>query len=129
MIPGTALPARVSGIPLLRTPKLTADITPTFDYPLPVGRLEATATASYNSGFYTAIGTPAQRKLWWQPSYTIVNATLSWISADDRYRVSVWGTNLANAKYSIYVVPAASGTGEALGAPWSVGASAAMKFR
>ncbi|MEX1147991.1 MAG: hypothetical protein WEB93_06385, partial [Sphingomonadales bacterium] len=34
-----------------------------------------------------------------QPSYTIVNAGLSWYPANSNFRVEVWGKNLTNEEH------------------------------
>lgn len=124
----TASATPLSGVPMIRSPKWMADITPTFDYPLPAGRLEASVTASYNSGFIWALGAPSNDSLWRQPGYVLVNSTVTWISPSEKFRLSLWGTNLTNKKYDIYETPTGTGTYHAIGAPWFAGVRAEMKF-
>jgi iron complex outermembrane receptor protein len=112
-----------SGQALIRAPVFTANVTSTFQHSLPVGRLKANVTVAYNSGFDWEVG-----KFWRQPAYTIVNSTITWISAGDQYHVSLWGTNLTNTKYYIYENPTITGTGHDIARPWSAGVSVEFSF-
>jgi iron complex outermembrane recepter protein len=118
----TASPAPLNGIPLIRTPLWTFNVTPTFTHPFAGGHIEATATVSYNSGFYWTNAVAAiPSSSWKQSAYTLLNAQVSWISPDDRFRFTLWGANLANTRYAIFENPTATGTGEALGPPLETG--------
>jgi len=61
---------------------------------LPGGKLEPNISARYDDGYFFY----ADNRLS-QPSYTVVNATLTWYSLDDRWNVQAWGKNLNNALY------------------------------
>jgi iron complex outermembrane receptor protein len=120
----TETAVNASGQALIRAPVFTANFTPSFEYPLPIGRLVANMTVAYNSGFDWEVG-----NYWRQPAYTILNANVGWVSSDDRYRVSIWGTNLTNTKYYIYENPTLTGTGHDIARPWSAGASMEVTFK
>jgi len=113
-----------AGKELVRAPEYSANGTLTYDHPLPVGRIEGNATVSYNGGFYW--DAPNE---WHEPAYTIVNATLTWISPGDRYRIGIWGTNLTNTRYNVWVAPATGGSPQVPGRPLSVGASISVKLQ
>lgn len=113
-----------SGQAMIRAPQFTANVTPTFEHPLPIGRVSANLTVAYNSGFAWEVG-----NYWKQPAYTIVNSTITWISPEDRYRVSLWGTNLTSTKYYIYENPTLTGTGHDIARPWSLGVAMDVAFK
>jgi iron complex outermembrane receptor protein len=118
------VPIDASGKDLIRAPQVTADLTATYDHPLPFGSFEGSATVAYNGGFYWD---PYNE--FHEPAYTILDANLSWISPDSTYRVSLWGTNLTGQKYNVWLAPASTGTTQVLGRPLSVGVSLAIKLR
>jgi len=112
-----------TGKAMVRAPTFTINGQIDYTHPLPVGRLEANLTVSYNNGF------------WWdtvnsikEPGYTIVNAQASWVSEDSRYRVTVWGANLAAQKYHVWVNPTTAGNGAVIGRPLTAGVTLAVKL-
>jgi iron complex outermembrane receptor protein len=58
---------------------------------LPVGSLDLNLTDAFNSGFYTEADNYLR-----QPAYDLLNASVAWISADERINVKLWGRNLLN---------------------------------
>jgi iron complex outermembrane receptor protein len=112
------------GKELVRAPEYTANATLTYNQPLPVGRLNGDVTVSYNGGFFWDAPNAFH-----EPSYTIVNATLTWIAPGDKYRIGIWGTNLTNAKYDAWLAPAAGGSPFVPGRPVSAGVSFSVKFQ
>jgi len=86
--------AKGNRLPL--TPNVTLNITGDYLIPLAaLGDLTLSATYSYSDGFF---GEPDNRLR--QPSYHVVNAQMSWDSADHLYKVRFWGKNLTNAEYT-----------------------------
>ncbi|MBV9510998.1 MAG: TonB-dependent receptor [Caulobacteraceae bacterium] len=118
----TASPTPLNGVPMIRAPRFTADLTPTVTIPLPYGHFEGSLTAAYNSGFDWQIG-------WREPAYTVVNTTLSWLSPSEKVQISFWGTNITSTKYNIYENPTGTGTGADIARPWSIGGSIDLKFK
>jgi iron complex outermembrane recepter protein len=76
------------------SPKATANLSAAYLIRLPTGKLEPSVSARYDDGYFFY----ADNRLA-QPTYTVVNATLTWYSLDDRWNVQAWGKNLNNALY------------------------------
>jgi hypothetical protein len=53
--------------------------------------------AKYNSDYNTGSNLDPRKK---QDAYTLVNARLSFGSADDKWAVELWGQNITNAEYA-----------------------------
>jgi iron complex outermembrane receptor protein len=100
----TASTGNFSGNQLVRAPKFTFNGSVRYAVPTSVGDVAATAAYYYNNGFFW----DAQNRLA-QPSFGIVNATLGWTSRNERYKITLWGDNLTDEKYTIF------GNAEALG--------------
>ena len=113
-----------NGKNMIRTPEFTGFLTATYTHPLPVGSVEVDGTASYNSGFFWDPGNTVK-----QNPYTIVNAAISWISPDDKWKLTLWGKNLAEEKYYIYVNNTTTGNAGAIARPLSAGVSVDVKFK
>jgi iron complex outermembrane receptor protein len=79
---------------LVGAPKATGNLSAAYLIRLPGGKLEPNISARYDDGYFFY----ADNRLS-QPSYTVVNATLTWYSLDDRWNVQAWGKNLNNALY------------------------------
>jgi outer membrane receptor protein involved in Fe transport len=58
----------------------------------------------------------------------LVNSTVTWISPSEKFRLSLWGTNLTNKRYDLYETPTGTGTYHSIAAPWFAGVRAEMKF-
>jgi iron complex outermembrane receptor protein len=91
----------VSGNTTTRTPELTANLSGTYTQVMEVGTFGATASVSYNSGYY-----PAPDNRLEQPSYTILNGELSWTTPDDRFKFALWGRNLTDETKLLYLAAA-----------------------
>lgn len=109
---------------MIRTPELTANVTLTYHRPLQTGALEASVTGAYNSGFFWDPGNRVE-----QDAYTLVNAQLTWISPQHRYRVSLWGQNLTDETYVIYGNTTGTGDSAAYGRPITYGISVSASLR
>jgi iron complex outermembrane recepter protein len=83
-----------SGNRTVASPKVTGDLSASYLFRLPTGKLEPSVSARYDDGYFFY----ADNRLS-QPVYTVVNATLTWYSLDDRWSVQAWGKNLNNALY------------------------------
>jgi iron complex outermembrane recepter protein len=101
-LPGntTLAPFDASGTRMIRTPEFTLNAGLTYRTPLWGGDGEAGVNYYYNSGFLFAPG--EVNPLAEQDSYNIINARLSWATADGRYKFTVYGENLTNDWYGTY---------------------------
>jgi len=93
-------PQDVSGHYLANAPKVSANLGVTYDSdPIPWGgHIRALADVSYRSKIYFREFNNAADS---QPAYTILNASLIWISPDDKYQVRLFGKNLGNKDYIV----------------------------
>ncbi len=113
-----------SGNKIVRNAEWMGNLGVTYTVPLGAEALEATATASYNSGYYLDPGNRVS-----QDPYTIVNASVSYLFGDEQqYRASLWGTNLLDALYIVYAAQSTTGDNVAYGRPRSVGVSFGWNF-
>ena len=63
-----------------------------------------------------------------QGAHAIVNGEVSWTSEDKRLRLSLWGRNLTDKTYGLYVVDALGGDSAAYARPRSGGIRAELSF-
>jgi iron complex outermembrane recepter protein len=76
------------------SPKITGNVSASYAIALPVGHIEPSVSASYNDGFFFYADNRLE-----QPSYWLVNSSLTWYSADENWSVQAWGKNLNDALY------------------------------
>ena len=79
---------------IVGAPKVTGNLSAAYLIRLPTGKLEPNLSVRYDDGYFFY----ADNRLT-QPSYTVLNATLTWYSLDDHWNVQAWGKNLNNALY------------------------------
>jgi iron complex outermembrane receptor protein len=105
-------------------PELTANASATAEMPLAEGRIEANVSASFNDGFFFY----ADNRLA-QPSYWLLNASVTWLLDDDRWSLSAWGKNLGDELYYAGL-SAQGGLGDAQrrAAPRTYGVTARVRF-
>ena len=116
-------PADASGNAMVRTPGLTANLSIDHRSRIGGGELQGNVTASYNDGYYWDAGNRLE-----QPSYVLLNARLSWGPDDSFWRVAVWGRNLLDETYQLYVTDTTQGDSVAYSRPRSIGASLELNF-
>ncbi|MDB5423892.1 MAG: putative TonB-dependent receptor [Phenylobacterium sp.] len=112
-----------AGNHLIRSPEFTAFASGTYTQPLPVGSLRSTLTVSYSDSFFWQVDNRLK-----QPSFTIVNAQVSWISPSERWKVTVFGDNLTDERTEIYVREATVGDFASYSKPRSYGIGLAVNF-
>ena len=124
--PGQLVPSPrrdFSGNETSRTPEFsgTFGINQTFE--VPGGDLELGGNLSYNSGFFYDTQNTVS-----QPSYTLVNARISYYYRAQRLRLTVFGANLTDEFYYGDKVIADFGVNAYLAAPRTYGASLNWEF-
>lgn len=82
------------GFRTIRTPKFVGSISAQYTLPTALGDFAANVGVQHNSG-YNFVADDRVR----QPSYTIVNAGLSWSPSNGPFTIRVWGKNLTDARY------------------------------
>jgi len=109
---------------LSRMPDFGASMNVNYEYGLANGSTVQFNTNAYYSGsFYW---TPQNRLK--QGAHAIVNGEVSWTSEDKRLRLSLWGRNLTDKTYGLYVVDALGGDSAAYARPRSGGIRAELSF-
>ncbi len=101
--PGPAV-IDASGNTTVYSPRFTGNVGFEYRVPLAGGEVALSADLSHNSGYFFS---PDEQ--FRQPRYNTLSAALRWQSADQRYIIRLWGSNLTNAYYF------AQGTGSAFG--------------
>jgi iron complex outermembrane receptor protein len=80
-----------------RAPKFTMSLTATYTVPTESGDFSLNGSLYHNSGFFWE---PDNR--YSQPSYNLLNTTLSWTSVNKKYEIKVYARNLLNEYYYSY---------------------------
>jgi iron complex outermembrane receptor protein len=117
------LAADMSGAPLDRAPDWTSNFGVDYDHALWGGTGTASLNAFLSAKYYFDVGDRLA-----QPSYHLINATLSWQPQNKRYRVSVWAKNLTNQVYVESMLASAFGDFQAFAPPRTAGISADFHF-
>lgn len=114
-----------NGYQLPHSPKVLANLGLNYTVPVYGGKLSIAPTLAYNGGFYWD---PDNRGR--QPSYAMLDATLSYLLPGDHWTVRLWGKNLTDKQYYTYVAEEAQpeGNPSAPGAPRTYGISVDFKL-
>ncbi len=91
----TTTPTATKGLPLIRSPKFSANAS--VDYSVPVGSSELGFNVSYQYSGSFAFEPDGRLK---QPSYSLVNGSVR-LKVDDAFTVRLWGRNLFDKRYYI----------------------------
>jgi len=116
-------PADASGNDMVRAPRWNGSISLDYRGEVAGGELDASATASYNSGFSWDAGNRLR-----QPDFLLVNARVSWGPDGSPWRVGLWGRNLTDVTHQLYVTDTTQGDSVAYARPRSVGVSLELDF-
>lgn len=115
--------ADVSGNRLPRAPRWTFNIAPSLDVPLEAGTLNINGSLFRSSTVYFDFLNTTK-----QDPYTSINGEISWRTADEKFRFSIWATNIANEKIIQEVRPGALGTDLRYELPRRIGAGIELSF-
>ena len=113
------------GFRTIRTPKFVGSISARYTLPTEIGDFGANVGLQHNSGYNFVADDRVS-----QPSYTIVNAGVSWSPSNGPFTVRLWGKNLTNATY--YAIanpnPYPVGDTEVQAPPRTYGLTASYKY-
>jgi iron complex outermembrane receptor protein len=76
------------------TPTISANFNADYTFETSFGRITPAVTGSYSNGYFAF---PDNRLA--QPTYALLNATVSWTSNSGRYNIKAWAKNLTNKLY------------------------------
>ncbi|MDB5687380.1 MAG: tonB dependent receptor family protein [Rhizorhabdus sp.] len=113
-----------TGQRIARMPRYTASLTAIYHHDLDGGSALELASTGYYSGSFS--WSPQGRVR--QSPYFLLNSELSWILPDEHYRISVWGRNLTDTTYGLYVADSAAGDSASYGRPRTYGVAVSAKF-
>ena len=80
-----------AGNTLPRAPKFQANLSADYGHVFTSGKLGLNVSGSYNSGYFAQADNRLKA-----PSYVLLNGEVSWITPDDRFKLSIWGKNLTD---------------------------------
>lgn len=89
-----------TGNETVRTPKFSGNVGANYAFSVPQGEMELGVRYSYNDGFYFDAQNVSE-----QPSYTLLNATVSYLHEPSNLRITVFGANLENSAYFLSRFP------------------------
>ncbi|MDB5698964.1 MAG: TonB-dependent receptor [Alphaproteobacteria bacterium] len=119
----TVVTADASGKQLGRAPKWTVNVGAEWGHDLAGGRFGASTNVFYSSKVFYDF-----QNVFFQPSYVLWNAQLSWTTADERWRFTLSGTNLTNEQVYQQIRPSNVGTDAFYEMPRRVTIGAEMLF-
>jgi iron complex outermembrane receptor protein len=96
-------PVDVSGNKIIRTPEFSANVGVDLHPPVSSGNLTLSMSYSYSSRVYWGFDNANSQKPW-----GLLNASVNWTSDDERYSVTLFGTNITDEKYFSGVVESAA---------------------
>ena len=102
---------------------MTGSLAIDYDIPTDIGTFGINGSYVYTGSFFWE---PDNRRE--EDAYGLVNAELSWQSQSERFRVYVFGRNLADEEYSQFVSDGGLGDSVATAAPRTYGVGVDMKF-
>jgi len=122
-IPGTAFPDQ-SGQNLIRTPENKYNLNA--DYTLP---LDSGATLSASLSYRYTDDQRGELEPWAiQPEFNLLDARVSWTSADENLELALWGKNLGDEEYVTHLYTIASSVVAVYGDPAMYGITASYNF-
>lgn len=119
------LPGDASGNDIPKSPRFQATVNGSYRIDLADGAaLHLNTSYTYNSGYALEADNIMR-----QNAFDRVNASIRWVSADDRYSVRVWGNNLTDERVINYGSTLSDGTHNvSYEAPRSYGVTFGVKF-
>ncbi|SFI56627.1 iron complex outermembrane recepter protein [Caulobacter sp. UNC279MFTsu5.1] len=119
----TLAPIELSGKQLTYASKRTVNFSTQYTWPLRTGDLSLFAVAQYRSTYYFDPQNGAK-----QPSYTMINGSLTWTAPSGNLDVKLWGNNLTNEKIYATIARSTAGDSATPQAPRMYGVSLGMHF-
>ncbi|MBW8814220.1 MAG: TonB-dependent receptor [Caulobacterales bacterium] len=119
----TPVSVDLSGTRMIRTPKLTADLSGTYTHEVAGGKLKASAAYFWSEPFIWIPGGAVR-----QSGYATVNARVGWTTPDQRFTFSVWGRNLTDKVYWLQAGANSGGFSGSYAQPREIGVGVDVGF-
>ena len=113
----------VSGNTLTRAPKFTFNVGFDWAHEVAGGKFGIAGNVFHSTKLYYDF-----LNIFEQKAYTLTNANVSWTTPDERFRFSIWATNLTNEKVWQTLRPGALGTDGFYEQPRKIGVGAEVRF-
>lgn len=113
----------VSGNAVLRTPDLTANGAITYEFAVGDGKVALNSSVSYSGKFYWDAA-----NLFVQDEYTLVDLSAKYTAPGQRWSMTLWGKNVTDVKYGIYLNPQQRFSAISYGDPATYGMTLGIKF-
>jgi iron complex outermembrane recepter protein len=108
---------------LTRVPEFTASISADYTIAALGGDVTFAGNVYHNGGYSWGVDDRIE-----QDSYQVVNATITWVSPDDRYEVALWGKNLGDSDHLLTVSSSVLGDQAAYARPRTFGVRLTGRF-
>jgi iron complex outermembrane receptor protein len=115
--------ADVSGNDMARAPRWSFNVAPSWTHDFGAGTLGVNASLYYSDRVYFDFMNSTS-----QPAYALLNGEISWTTADEKLRVSLWAANLTNKTVIQEIRPGALSTDLRYEMPRRIGLGAEFKF-
>lgn len=112
-----------TGKRLQNTPDWNVSMGASLDVPTGIGKFNLSGNMGYNGGY---VGTPDERVT--QDSFTVVNASVTWRSNDERVFARFWANNLTDAYFRSQIGASNSGDNGTAGAPRTFGVTLGFEY-
>lgn len=112
-----------TGYRLMRSPKVTANLTLAYNHDLAHGSVDASATATHSTKVYHDTYHVIE-----EPGYTTLSARVGYTFNNSHLRLGVYGRNLTNAVYIFHGFASAAGFTANYAAPRELGVSVNYDF-
>lgn len=102
----------LSGSKTVNTPPFSSSLSLLYTLPTASGNFDLAASWSHSGNYFSE---PHNLSFIKQPTYDVVNASISWTDPNKHFKVKLWANNLTKEKYFSYLN--LGGTAGATGAP------------
>jgi iron complex outermembrane receptor protein len=113
----------VAGNQAVKAPTFTASLAPSYRIESPYGSFDSTMTYSYNSGYFTTVDNHLR-----PPAYGLLGASVKYSTANNKYWVKLWGSNLTNKAHTMLLSFASFGAEAMYDAPRTYGVTFGAKY-
>lgn len=118
-----AVPTDLDGGRMFRSPKFTGTLDVRYSIPIGDNELRLASSLYHNSGYNFDPAGVAR-----QPKYATVDASVSFVGANERWEVTVWGKNLTDKLYYQRISVYGAGRSANYAAPLTGGVTLAYNF-